>query len=77
MTLQERRTGSSRLLLNQDDELLSYITFDEAREILEEPPASELPRASTRKELRAFKRELDEAVDAAAIDRLPSTSRPC
>lgn len=57
------------LLLNQDDELLSYMSFDEARDILEEPPSSELPE-QVRKELRAFKRELQEAVDEAAVDRL-------
>jgi hypothetical protein len=34
----------------------------------QEPPASEMPE-QTRKDLRAFKRELDEAVDEAAIDR--------
>ena len=56
------------MLLNQDDELLSSLTFDEARDILEEPPAFELPD-EVRKDLRAFKRELSEAVDEAAIDR--------
>jgi hypothetical protein len=56
------------LLLKQDDELLSYITFDQARDILEEPPASELPE-QVRKELKAFKRELEEAVDKATVDR--------
>jgi hypothetical protein len=60
------------LLLNQDDELLSHITFDEAREILEEPPASELPD-QVRKELRSFKRGLED-VDAAALDRYVALS---
>lgn len=57
------------LLLNQDDDLLPYVSFDEARDILEEPPASELPQ-QVRKDLRSYKRELEEAVDEAAIDRL-------
>ena len=56
------------MLLNQDDALLSRITFDEAREILEEPPASELPQQVS-EELGAFKRTLDEPTDEAAVDR--------
>jgi Bacterial protein of unknown function (DUF853) len=60
--------GVAEMLLNQDDELLSFISFDEARDILEEPPASELPE-QVREDLRAFKRGLEEAVDQAAIDR--------
>ena len=56
------------LLRNQSDELLSYITFDEASEILEEPPASDLPQ-EVRAQLEEFRRSREEDVDRAAVDR--------
>jgi Helicase HerA-like C-terminal len=56
------------MLQSGTDDLLSYITFDEARDILEEPPASELPE-QVKRDLETYRRSLDDEADRAPIER--------